>query len=138
VASINLIIAQRLARKLCDKCKVAQPPSADAQKRIQDAFVLFQPNEDFDMSVLNDPIMYSPRKEGCEHCDGRGYKGRIGIFEVMVLSEKLKKGILEGLPGFEIQKIARQEGMLTLEQDGLLKALQGLTSLEEVYKLIKN
>ncbi len=137
VASVNLIIAQRLARKLCDHCKVARPPSADAQKRIQEAFNSFTPDQSFDMALLNDPIMYEPASDGCEHCDNLGYKGRIGIYEVLRMSEKVKKGILEGLPGFEIQRIASEEGMLTLEQDGLMKALQGQTSLEEVYKLIK-
>ncbi len=54
------------------------------------------------------------------------------------MSEKMKKAILDGVPSFELQKIAQKDGMITLEQDGLIKALNGVTSLEEVYKLVKN
>jgi type II secretory ATPase GspE/PulE/Tfp pilus assembly ATPase PilB-like protein len=138
VASINLIIAQRLARKLCDHCKEPRPPSSDAQKKIREAFAVFNPTRDFDMSVLNDPIFYGPHKDGCEACEGLGYKGRVGIFEVMPMTENIKQAILEGKPSFELEKVAKQEGMITLEQDGLIKALKGSTSLEEVYKLVKN
>ena len=137
-ASINLIIAQRLARKLCDNCKQPQTPSIDAKKKIQAAFAVFAPYEGFDDGMLNDPIFYIPNKEGCEKCAGQGYLGRIGIYEVLYMSEEIKKSILAGSPSFEIQKLAQKEGMITLEQDGLIKAVKGETSLEEVYKLVKN
>ncbi|MCF7812297.1 GspE/PulE family protein [Candidatus Gracilibacteria bacterium] len=137
-ASINLIIAQRLARKLCAHCKQPQPPSHDAQKKIQEAFEVFSPYEGFDMDILNEPVFYEPNPNGCSECDGQGYKGRLGIFEVLFMSENIKKAILGGSPSFEIQQLAQKEGMVTLEQDGLIKALQSETSLEEVYKLVKN
>ncbi len=137
-ASINLIIAQRLARRLCDKCKLSVPPSNDAQKKIQSAFEIFKGYEGFDTNLLNNPMFYEPNKNGCEFCGGKGYKGRIGIYEIMEMTEKIKKAILEGAPSFELQKIAQKDGMITLEQDGLIKALSGSTSLEEVYKLVKN
>ncbi len=137
-ASINLIIAQRLARKLCDNCKQPQTPSIDAKKKIQAAFTVFAAYEGFDDGMLNDPIFYTPHKEGCEKCAGQGYLGRVGIYEVLYMSEEIKKAILAGSPSFEIQKLAQKEGMITLEQDGLIKAVKGETSLEEVYKLVKN
>ncbi len=137
-ASVNLIIAQRLARKLCPHCKIARAPSTDAKKKIQEAFQVFSPYEGFDMEMLNDPIFYIPTKEGCDKCGGLGYKGRLGIYEVLYMSEEIKKAILAGTPSFEIQKLAQKEGMITLEQDGLIKAIKGDTSLEEVYKLIKD
>ncbi len=137
-ASINLIIAQRLARKLCDNCKQPQTPSIDAKKKIQAAFAVFAPYEGFDDGMLNDPIFYTPNKEGCEKCAGQGYLGRLGIYEVLYMSEGIKKAILAGMPSFEIQKLAQKEGMITLEQDGLIKAVKGETSLEEVYKLVKD
>ncbi len=137
-ASVNLIIAQRLARKLCPHCKVAQAPSMDARKKIQEAFKVFSPYEGFDMGILNDPVFYTSHPDGCEQCNGQGYKGRMGIYEVLYMSEAIKKLILAGTASFEIQKVAQQEGMVTLEQDGLIKAIKGETSLEEVYKLIKN
>jgi type IV pilus assembly protein PilB len=88
--------------------------------------------------LLNDPIFYNHNKSGCAECGGQGYSGRVGIYEVLYMSEGIKKSILEGSPSFEIQKIAQEEGMVTLEQDGLIKAIKGETSLEEVYKLVKN
>lgn len=136
-ASINLIMAQRLARRLCPKCRIPQPISMDAQKQLQDAFQFFEPYEGFDMGVLNDPIFYAPNKGGCPECEGKGYKGRVGLYEVLTMSDTIKKAILEGMPSFELNKMAQKEGMITLEQDGLVKAAQGITSLEEVYKLIK-
>jgi type IV pilus assembly protein PilB len=137
-ASTNLIIAQRLARRLCNKCKNSVPPSNDAKKRIQSAFEIFEGYEGFDTNLLNDPIFYEAKKDGCESCGGKGYKGRIGIYEIMEMTENMKKAILDGAPSFELQKIAQKDGMITLEQDGLIKALNGDTSLEEVYKLVKN
>ncbi len=136
-ASINLIMAQRLARRLCEKCRVPQPISIDAEKQLQEAFQYFEAQDGFDMSVLNDPIFYGPNKGGCPDCNEKGYIGRVGLYEVLAISDTLKKAILEGTPSFELNKMAQKEGMVTLEQDGLLKAAQGLTSLEEVYKLVK-
>lgn len=138
VASINLIIAQRLIRRLCPDCKVVHEPSEDAHKKIRKAFDVFKPSDDFDMSLLNNPVFYGPSASGCPTCDELSYKGRVGIYEVLIMSEKIKQGILAGEAAFQLQKIAQEEGMITLEQDGLLKALQGLTSLEEVYKTIKD
>lgn len=137
-AALNLIIAQRLARRLCTKCKIPASPSKDAERKIQQAFAHFQPYEDFDMSILNQPILYGPNPKGCPYCDGSGYKGRVGILEVLLMTDKIKQGIMKGTPGFELHKIAQEEGMTTLEQDGLIKALTGITSIEEVYKLVKD
>ncbi len=137
-ASVNLIIAQRLSRRLCPKCKIIHPPSSDAVKKIQKAFAIFNPPKDFDMNLLNDPVIYMPNPKGCEHCGGKGYKGRVGIYEVLDMSKNIKEGLLSEKSSFELEEIAKKEGMVSLEQDGIIKALQGLTSLEEVYKLVKN
>jgi type IV pilus assembly protein PilB len=137
-ASINLIIAQRLARKLCQHCKVPQAPSADAQTKIRTAFSVFKPYPELDMKLLTNPTFYVPKEGGCPECEGKGYSGRVGLYEVMVMGEEIKKSILAGDPSFEIQKVAQKNGMVTLEQDGLIKAAQGLTSIAEIYKLVKN
>ncbi len=137
-ASVNCIIAQRLARKLCQKCKNPAPPSLDANKKIQEAFTIFKPYRGLDMSLFNNPILYEANDGGCKECEGQGYRGRVGIFEVMLLGDKLKKAILDQMPSSELQRVAQKEGMVTLEQDGLIKALNGVTSLTEVYKLVKN
>ncbi|MCB9809422.1 type II/IV secretion system protein [Candidatus Peribacteria bacterium] len=136
-SSVRLIIAQRLARKLCNTCKVPTPMSQDMLHKMQTAFEDFNPWEDFDMRLLNTPMVHSAAKEGCGNCEGTGYSGRVAIFEVLDMTEEIKKAILEGQPGYEIQKRAIAEGMVTLEQDGLIKVLQGITSIEEIYKLVQ-
>ncbi len=88
-ASINLIMAQRLVRRLCDHCKVPVQPSADAKKHIDEAFSVFKPDPDFDMSILNNQMFYNPKPDGCPHCEGLSYKGRLGVFEVMDFGEPI-------------------------------------------------
>ena len=136
-AAVNLIIAQRLSRRLCSNCKQKITPSADTMNKIKEAFALFKPYEGFDMKIFQEPQFYGPKEGGCEECGGLGYKGRMGIYEILTMSEPIKEAVLKGLPSLEIEKVAQQEGMVTLEQDGLIKVMQGITSVEEVYKLVK-
>lgn len=136
-SAVNLIIAQRLARKLCQSCKIQINPSADAVLKIQNAFKIFEPYEGLDMTIFQKPTLFDIKEGGCAECEGQGYKGRIGLYEVLDMTSNVKKAILEKMPGMEIQKIAQKEGMVILEQDGLIKALQGLTNLTEIYKLVK-
>ncbi len=135
-SSVNLIIAQRLARRLCPNCKKQQITSERTLKAIKSVFTVFHPYEGLDMGIFKTPVFYEPNTEGCEQCDG-GYKGRVGLYEVLDMSEPIKKAILAEMPSLEIEKIAQKEGMVTLEQDGIIKALKGVTSLEEIYKLVK-
>ncbi len=135
-SSVNLIIAQRLARRVCEKCKKPMETSKSTLDKVKEVFEIFSPYEGLDMEIFKNPQFWEPNKDGCESCDG-GYKGRVGIYEVLVMTNKVKKGILSELPSSELVKIAKKEGMVSLEQDGIIKALQGITSLEEIYKLIK-
>jgi len=136
-SAVNLIIAQRLSRKLCETCKVRTTPSNNAMEKIKEAFKLFKPYEGFDMNLFQQPEFYTHKEGGCEACDGLGYKGRMGIYEIMTMSEPIKIAVMKGMPALEIQKEAQKEGMITLEQDGLIKVMKGITSLEEIYKLVK-
>ena len=136
-SAVNLIIAQRLSRKLCPDCKVKTTPSNNAMQKLKEAFALFKPYEGFDMNLFKEPQFYTHSENGCETCGGLGYKGRMGIYEIMTMSEPIKVAVMKGMPGLEIQKVAQAEGMITLEQDGLIKVMQGITSLEEIYKLVK-
>jgi type II secretory ATPase GspE/PulE/Tfp pilus assembly ATPase PilB-like protein len=136
-SAVNLIIAQRLSRKLCSECKVKTTPSKNAMEKLKAAFELFKPYEGFDLNLFKEPQFFTHSEEGCEACGGLGYKGRMGIYEIMTMSEPIKMAVMKGMPGLEIQKVAQAEGMITLEQDGLIKVMQGITSLEEVYKLVK-
>ena len=112
------------------------PPNTKAMNQISQVFADFKPYEGFDMGLLNNPLFYTANTNGCPECD-KGYKGRIGLYEILLMNEELRQGILDGLPGFQLQKLAEKNGMITLEQDGLIKAIQGHTSIEEVYKLVK-
>jgi len=119
VSSVILITAQRLARRLCN-CK--QP--ADLTK---EALLLAGYREaDLDGSW----VPYKP--VGCDRCKGSGYKGRVGIYEVMPLTEEIQRIILKGGSSLEIAQQAQRDGVSNLRQSGLLKAKQGMTSVEEV------
>jgi type II secretory ATPase GspE/PulE/Tfp pilus assembly ATPase PilB-like protein len=75
------------------------------------------------------------RGEGCNQCGGTGYKGRVGVFEVLPITEKIGRLILEHAPASEIERDAIEEGMVTMKQDGYLKVVEGLTSIEEVLRV---
>lgn len=124
-SSLNAVLAQRLARRLCDRCKrpVVTPASAIRIKGIAD---LADENGNF---TLHGPV-------GCPACANTGYRGRFAIHEVMVMSEDIRQAILRGASAEEVEAIAVGEGMLTLEQDGLIKALAGDTSLEEILRIV--
>ncbi len=124
-SSLNAVLAQRLARRLCDRCKrpVITPASAIRIKGIADLA-----DEDGNFT-LHGPV-------GCPACGNTGYRGRFAIHEVMVMSEDIRQAILRGASAEEVEAIAVGEGMLTLEQDGLIKALAGDTSLEEILRIV--
>lgn len=80
------------------------------------------------------PTLKTMRGKGCDKCGGSGYKGRLGLFEVMEISEKLRELIVTSAPISELRALARREGMLTLRESGLQKVREGLTTVEEVVR----
>lgn len=128
---LNAIIAQRLVRRLCEECKKEKkldPFMLQKVKGILDAI----PKKS-ETVLPNELKFYSA--PGCEKCNKSGYKGRVGIYEVIVKSDALEKLIMAGAGSGEIKKAMIEEGMLTMMQDGLLKALQGITDVEEVFRV---
>lgn len=120
-SSVSLIMAQRLLRRLCPNCKKAvERPPVPALKKA--GFT--------DEDLEKDWQMYRP--VGCESCRGKGFKGRIGVYEVMPITEEMQRVIMNNGTEVDIQNMAYQEGMVDLRRAGLLKVMQGLTSLEEV------
>ena len=121
-SSVTMVLSQRLARGLCPKCKVVMEDS--------------NPKELESMGFSKDEIpnltIYGPK--GCQECIGTGYKGRIGLFELMEVTENVARAINAGVPEDQLRKTAIQEGMVTLRDAGLEKIRQGLTSVEEVLK----
>ncbi|MGE4443761.1 MAG: GspE/PulE family protein [Candidatus Altimarinota bacterium] len=140
-ASFNAVIAQRLIRKLCPHCKKeigVNQIDKDTLYNIQNALKLTKKTEltsRVSPEILKSPKFYEP--VGCEHCDNTGYKGRVGLYEVLEMSDGVKEMVLNGQSAFNINKQAIQDGMISLEQDGIMKALNGLTSLQEVYSVAK-
>jgi len=121
-SSVLAVAAQRLVRVLCDNCKKAYKPSTIYLQSIG-----ISPNH------FKEHHIY--KAAGCEKCIGTGYSGRLGIFEFMVLTEKLKNLILETFDSNQIQTEARREKMMSLRQDGIQKVLNGITTIEEVLRV---
>jgi type IV pilus assembly protein PilB len=122
--SVNLIIAQRLARRLCNQCKRPQevPPEALKEMGFTDediatGFELFEANPD-----------------GCPKCSS-GYKGRVGVYEVVKMTPKLQRIVMEDGNAIQIAEAAREAGFNDLRRSGLLKVMQGVTSLAEVNRV---
>lgn len=132
--SINAIIGQRLVRKLCDKCKVEYEMSEEEKAKVDKILAVISSKADVDIPVIL-PKVYKVG-EGCSHCNGIGYKGRVGIYELFTMSDEIKQLASDGAHAFKILQQAIEDGMVTMLQDGILKVLSGTTSLEEVYRVI--
>ena len=120
-SSLNLVCAQRLVRRICKNCTVPHPEPAPAL--VQAGFSA----EDAKTVVPN-------RGKGCEKCNNTGYKGRVGLYEVMDVTEELRELILVGASSLELRRKAVDEGMLTLRASGLRKVKDGVTTVEEVVR----
>jgi len=118
-ASLLGVLAQRLVRKVCKECKVEHTPDPDVLRRIGLAD-----------SQIKGKKLY--RGVGCDKCGGSGYDGRYAIHELLVVDEELEMAIVKDKSAGEIKEIAVANGMKTLREDGINKALQGITTLEEV------
>ena len=118
-ASLIGVLAQRLVRKVCEHCKVEVEPDPEVLRRLE------LKAEDLEGATLY-------RGAGCERCGGTGYKGRYAIHELLVVDDEIRHAIIEGKSATEIKELARRRGMKTLREDGIQKALEGITTLEEV------
>ncbi len=120
-SALNLISAQRLARRICTNCKVEASYQEEYLKSAK-----------IDLDWVAKTTLY--KGEGCDQCGNLGYKGRCGFYEVMIMSTPLRKAIMNEMGTDELRDLARSEGMLTLREDGLKKVERGVTTLEEVIK----
>jgi len=132
-STITAIVGQRVARKICPHCKKSYIPTPEVVEEVRVVLgKLLAPLRQG--SAEQAPIMFF-KGEGCNECVNTGYLGRVGIFEVLPVSEKIGRLILEHAPASEIEKQAVEEGMITMKQDGYLKVVDGLTSLDEVLRV---
>ncbi|MEN9843027.1 MAG: hypothetical protein RLZZ612_856, partial [Pseudomonadota bacterium] len=143
--SLLAVLAQRLGRRLCMQCRtVSNATPEQSEELLHDALHPYPPESRPDPAVLLaqwqarfgiDGHLMRYHSAGCEACDGRGYKGRVGFHELLTVSRDVRRMIQQGARAEDLQQQAMKEGMLTLRQDGIEKVLQGLTSLEEVHAI---
>lgn len=131
--AINMAMGQRLLRRLCEKCKILEKPEPDQLARIKEQLAPIAKR--FGLPDMDESLKISyPGK--CDDCNGLGYKGRVGVYEVFVISKAMEKLILNSPAISDIKELAVQEGMVTMLQDGFLKLIEGITSLEEIERVL--
>jgi len=126
-SSMTAVVAQRVVRKIHDDCKTSYVPDA---KIVEDSKNILGP-----LFKESEGGIKLFKGSGDADCGNSGYKGRVGIFEVMPVTEKISRQILERKSANEIERVSKEEGMITLKQDGYLKTLEGMTTLEEVLRV---
>ncbi len=129
--AVNAIIAQRLVRRLCQTCKQSAKLSADVVKHIEQVLKTVSPAAKVVVPAKLE-FFHSP---GCVACHNLGYQGRMGIYEVMEVNDAMKELILKDASSRTLRDQAFKDGMTTMIQDGLLKALEGITDVEEVFRV---
>jgi type IV pilus assembly protein PilB len=122
-ASVIAVLAQRLGRKICPNCKEPYKPPAEALNRVG-----------FQVDNLDEVVFY--RGRGCEQCRHTGYYGRIGMFELMMMTEDIADLVVKRAPLSEVRNAALANGMKVLKVDGFQKVLEGMTTVEEVMRVI--
>lgn len=133
-STLNCVIAQRLARRICDNCKEAMTPPKDIEdeirKELEGVPAEYLPPETNTQGALT---FY--KGKGCAKCNGTGYSGRISIAEIMEIDKNMERIIEKGFPGDMVDEAIKQQKMIRMRQDGFIKALLGLTTIEEVMRI---
>ena len=123
-SALDCVVAQRLTRRLCNHCKL---PVVHTPQYLADLHFGFNPD-------VPPPIIYQP--VGCTNCSGTGYRGRIAVHEVMTVTEEIERLAVSRASSAEIGRLAREQGMITLREDGWAKVQLGLTSVEEILRVV--
>ncbi|MBT4120418.1 MAG: type II/IV secretion system protein [Candidatus Magasanikbacteria bacterium] len=134
-STVNIVIAQRLIRETCSNCKVSYKMTQEEKD-----LLLHEPNlenliKDLGKDKLEDIRLY--KGKGCKVCGDTGYDGRLGIFEVLEITEEIRKVILADSSAGEIRKVAKEQGMRSMMEDGVDKVLKGMTTFEEVLRVTR-
>ncbi len=127
-SALNVVVGQRVVRKICSSCKIELGVPPEVVENIKLVLGKFLPASSLKLF----------KGKGCQKCAETGYLGRVGIFEVLVISEKIAKLILEHASSGKIEEEAVSEGMITMKQDGYLKVLEGVTTMEEVLRVAQD
>lgn len=129
--SLNLIIAQRLVKRLCEKCKTEVDIEESLKNKLE-TFIKSLPDQ-IDKNDYKKIKIYKPGK--CQHCNNSGYRGRIGIYELLKITQEIEELLNKGAGEIEINKFAAKQGMTSMQEDGILKVMSGFTTFEEVEKI---
>jgi type IV pilus assembly protein PilB len=136
VPSINAVIGQRLLRKVCPYCRVEHELSVDEKEQVNKILAVISPKAGLNIPATL-PKIYKAGA-GCEQCNFIGYKDRLGIYEVFTMDDNIKQLTVDKAPAFKILQQAIENGMITMLQDGILKVLDGITTLDEIYRVVGN
>ena len=127
-STVTCVVGQRVVRKICPTCRISKVPQKEIVEKMKEVLGGL-----FDYEKNKNLKLFEGR--GCKECNNTGYLGRIGIFEVLLISEKIAKMIIVRSRAQDIAKQAVSEGMITMRQDGILKVLEGITTVEEVLRV---
>jgi len=130
-SSLRVAMAQRLVRRLCEKCKKETAVEGAVQKSVEEVIATIE-----DRTLVPTERSKVWVAVGCPVCNNTGYKGRVGVYEAILMDEKVEKAVQSGLSDREIWETAKSQGILTMKQDGILKILKGMTSIDELERVI--
>ncbi|MBU4466876.1 GspE/PulE family protein, partial [Patescibacteria group bacterium] len=128
-SAINLIIAQRLIRRVCSKCVEFKYPSSDELAKISQELTNIP-------SIKLTAQTKIPVAKGCEDCGLTGYRGRLGVFEAILIDDEMERFIIKNPPTSDLKNKAIERGMITMHQDGLIRVLSGLTTIAELERMV--
>ncbi len=130
-SSLNAVVGQRICRKICPNCKESYEPQKEVVEDIKNVLGKLLPES-------HSAGLKLYKGKGCQECSDTGYFGRVGVFEVLPVSEKIAKLVLERASADDVEHEAVSEGMITLKQDGYLKVVEGMTTIEEVLRVAQD
>jgi type IV pilus assembly protein PilB len=131
--TLSISLAQRLVRRLCPECKKKVKPSTKIKDLILSELEAIPESAKGELKIPKEITIFEP--VGCKKCRFEGYSGRIGVFEVLTMTDNLAELILKEPSEVKIAEEAKRQGMITMKQDGILKVLEGITSIEEVLRV---
>ncbi len=134
-STVNVVIAQRLVRKICEKCRASRPESTDEQKILIENTRLREAIVNHLKTDVERVRLY--KGVGCPVCSHTGYLGRVGVFEVLLMTPEIKQLVAARAASSDIMRVARGQGMTTMLEDGMDKVVQGITTIEEVIRATK-
>ncbi|HEY4510749.1 MAG TPA: hypothetical protein VJG29_00040, partial [Candidatus Paceibacterota bacterium] len=133
-SALNAVLAQRLVRKLCEACK-KQEPATDEERHYIETVVATLP-ERYKKEVAGVDFTSLFHVVGCDACSTIGYKGRVGVYEAIIMDATIENIVKESPSARELREAADAQGLLTLVQDGVLKVIKGITTLAELKRVV--